>query len=88
MGYAGGSYVFNGVAKVVIELHEGGQLTEEAETKILTHVANELSDQDWDTLDESYDAFPGNPMVESALRDVWPEIGCAWEDSTDAELDE
>lgn len=87
MGYAGGSSVFNDIARIVIKLHEGNQLTEEAGTEILTHVAHSLADQDWDTLDESYGEFPGEVMVESALRDVWPEIGLDWdwEDSTEDE---
>lgn len=80
MGYAGGSYVFNDIARVILRLRKSEQITEEAGTEILTRVAKSLADMDWDTLDESYEEFPGNIMVVTALQSVWPEIGRDWDD--------
>lgn len=88
MGYAGGSDVFNGVATQLLDLHIREEITAVAVKEILGRLAKELADEDWDTYDESYYAFMNYPVVVSALREVWPNVGLAWEDSTDEELDE
>lgn len=86
MGWASASYIFDDTAKIVTELHRIGQLTETAGTEILTVVAKTLCDADWDTLDESWEEFPGNPMVEAALKAQWSELGSEDDDEDPEEF--
>lgn len=86
MGFASGSSIFNDIAEVVIGLHRKDQLTQDAGTEILTHVAKTLCDADWDTLDESWEEFPGNPMVEAALKAQWSELGSEGDDEDPEEF--
>lgn len=64
MGWSGGNYVFDPVARKAREL----ALTDEQKTGLLTVLIRELQDRDWDTEDESLEEFKDDQAIVEAFR--------------------
>jgi hypothetical protein len=64
MGYSSGGEIFDKIARALIEAGADDELL----GRVLYELAEELTAQDWDTVDESIDEFAGHPVVQHALR--------------------
>lgn len=64
MGWASGGEIFDLVAHGLIEAGASDEII----GRVCYRLASALTDQDWDTVDESIDEFAGHPAVQDALR--------------------
>jgi hypothetical protein len=64
MGWASAGEIFSDVAWALIEADADADLMD----KVLYRLADSLTEQDWDTVDESIDEFAGHRVVQHALR--------------------
>lgn len=70
MGWASGGEIFDGVANSLI----GVKASDEVKEKVLSDLIGSLRDLDWDTEDESLEAFAHDPAIVRAFasHDVHP----------------
>lgn len=73
MGWGSAGQIFDDVAQGLIEAGASDEILD----KVCYRLAKSLTDQDWDTVDESIDEFRGHPVVQNALRRAngWTYIG-------------
>lgn len=64
MGWASAGEIFNVVARGLLAAEANDELLGE----ICYELAKKLTDEDWDTVDESVEEFRGYPVVQNALR--------------------
>lgn len=72
MGYAGGSSVFNAVARAVLKEKVG----EEVQYRVLKAVWEALEDEDWDTQDEV------DPKTSTVVKRLYREWLLDWDDDS------
>ena len=65
MGWASASGIFDTVADSLIEAGADDAI----KRAVCTDLIRELRDGDWDTCDESLEAFAGDPAIVQAFRD-------------------
>lgn len=66
MGWNGAGDIFDAVATTLIN----ARATDEVKTKVVTTLAWELRDGDWDTEDESLEAFRYDPAIVEGFRQL------------------
>lgn len=71
MGFNGGNEIFDPVVK---ELLDCKTIPSNIKTRITAKLIDVLQDADWDTQDESYEIFKGQPEVVAAFRQECPWI--------------
>lgn len=64
MGWASAGEIFDNVAHSLVEAGVDDAVLD----RVLYQLAVSLTEQDWDTVDESVDEFAGHPVVQNALR--------------------
>lgn len=72
MGWSSANAYFD----VVVQELEIANVPEEAQFSILKSLAAELRAGDWDTLDESLEAFPDNPAVRRVMAEYDIRLPC------------
>lgn len=81
MGWASASYIFDSVAKPLIDQVSAGSCTPEAGTEILKPLIGQLLMGDWDTYEEEWGEYKHIPFIRDALEDTIPDIGKYDEDT-------
>jgi hypothetical protein len=76
MGWNGAGAIFDPVADALIE----SNVAPEVKRKVLATLIRVLRDGDWDTLDESADAFADDPIIVSLFAENGVTLPC---DATD-----
>ena len=69
MGWASGGRIFDRVARKLIE----ARVPDDAVTAVCVDLIEELTDGDWDTLDESIEQFEDHPAIMEAFRQAAPD---------------
>ncbi len=64
MGWASAGYIFDPVAKALVELNA----PDEVKTRVLGDLIGALQDGDWDTESESLSQFSDDPAIVEAFR--------------------
>jgi hypothetical protein len=80
MGWSSGGEIFDDVARALVDAQVGDELLD----RVLYLLAVRLTDQDWDTVDESIDEFAGQPVAQHALRKA---NGRVWLNGPDGRVD-
>lgn len=72
MGWASAGEIFDPVAQALIDCNASDEL----KTKVLGTLIGQLQDGDWDTEDESLDAFQNDPAIVTAFREHDVYLAC------------
>lgn len=72
MGWSSAGRIFD---TVVVELQQMGE-DKDTQYRILKTLAKELTNNDWDTLGESLEAFPDNPAVRKVMDEYGIRLPC------------
>ncbi len=68
MGWGSAGRIFDPLAKTMIRMVDAEKMEAEEAIQLLTILADELRDGDWDTIDESVEAANSHPVVMEALK--------------------